>query len=218
IASIKFNAVQLLFDSFKRSGAAGGMGGGKSNHTMTPLEAIASLEVLQTIIDVVASPIFVKDREHRWVLMNDSMCKLIGFARGEMIGKSDFDFVPAQQAEVFWAIDDRVFLTGEENQNEEEINDQNGNVRTIVTHKLLVHVGEDHIPLLVGVINDITPFREAEAHSRYLALHDSLSGLANRTLLNDAVDKALAGMGRTGWRCALLYVDLDRFKDVNDRL
>ena len=87
---------------------------------MTPLEAIASLEVLQTIIDVVASPIFVKDREHRWVLMNDSMCKLIGFARGEMIGKSDFDFVPAQQAEVFWAIDDRVFLTGEENQNEEE--------------------------------------------------------------------------------------------------
>src|SRR5215208_3035328 len=185
---------------------------------MTPLEAIGSLEALQTIIDVVASPIFVKDREHRWVLMNASMCKLMGFPREKMIGKSDFDFVPAEQAEIFWTLDDRVFLTGEENENEEEITDQNGNVRTIVTHKRLVHVGEDEIPLLVAVITDITAFREAEAHSRYLALHDSLSGLANRTLLNDEADKALARMSRTGKRCALLYVDLDRFKDVNDRL
>jgi diguanylate cyclase (GGDEF)-like protein/PAS domain S-box-containing protein len=185
---------------------------------MTPLEAIGSLEALQTIIDVVASPIFVKDREHRWVLMNDAMCKLMGVPRERMLGKSDFDFVPSEQAEIFWTIDDRVFLTGEENENEEEITDQSGNVRTIVTHKRLIHVGEHKIPVLVAVITDITAFREAEAHSRYLALHDSLSGLANRTLLNDEVDKALARMSRTGRRCALLYVDLDQFKDVNDRL
>src|ERR1044072_7434874 len=112
---------------------------------MTPVEAIASLEALQTIIDVVASPIFVKDREHRWVLMNDAMCKLMGVPRNRLLGKSDFDFVPSEQAEIFWTIDDRVFLTGEENENEEEITDQSGNVRTIVTHKRLIHVGEHKI-------------------------------------------------------------------------
>ena len=86
----------------------------------------------------------MKDREHRWVLLNDSMCKFIGLPRAKLIGKSDFDFVPAEQAEIFWTIDDRVFLTGEENENEEEHTDLNGNVRTIVTRKRLVHVGERH--------------------------------------------------------------------------
>ncbi len=177
----------------------------------TALEAIGSLEALQTIIDVVASPIFVKDRQHRWVLLNDSMCKFVGLPREKLLGKSDFDFVPAEQAEIFWTIDDRVFKTGAENENEEEHTDLNGNVRTIVTRKRLVRINEE-VPLLVAVITDITEFREAEAHSRYLALHDGLSGLANRTLLNDRVDKELAGTSR----CALLYIDLDGFKDVND--
>jgi diguanylate cyclase (GGDEF)-like protein/PAS domain S-box-containing protein len=184
---------------------------------MTPIEAIDSIEALQTIIDVVASPIFVKDREHRWVLLNAAMCKFMGLPREKLIGKSDFDIVPAEQAEVFWTIDDRVFTSGDENENEEQHTDLNGNVRTIVTHKRLVHVGANEIPLLVAIINDITAFREAEAHSRYLALHDSLSGLANRTLLNDRVDQELARVARGSRRCALLYIDLDGFKDINDR-
>jgi diguanylate cyclase (GGDEF)-like protein/PAS domain S-box-containing protein len=188
-----------------------------SKRPMTSVEAISSLSALQTIIDVVASPIFVKDREHRWVLLNDSMCKFIGMPKEKLIGKSDFDVVPPEQAEIFWTIDDRVFSTGEENENEEEYTDLDGNVRTIVTRKRLVHVGDD-IPLLVAVITDITAFREAEAHSRYLALHDSLSGVANRTLLIDRVDKELSRMAKGANRCALLYIDLDRFKDVNDRL
>ena len=62
---------------------------------MTAIEAISNLEALQKIIDVVASPIFVKDREQRWVLLNDSMCKFIGMPREKLIGKSDFAFVPA---------------------------------------------------------------------------------------------------------------------------
>src|SRR3954447_8631688 len=99
---------------------------------MTPLEAIGSLEALQKVIDVVASPIFVKDREHRWVLLNDSMCKFLGMTKEKLIGKSDFDFVPPEEAEVFWAIDDGVFTTGDENENEEQHTDLNGNVRTIV--------------------------------------------------------------------------------------
>ncbi len=184
---------------------------------MTPLEAIDSIEALQTIIDVIASPIFVKDRAHRWVLLNDAMCKFMGLPKEKLIGKSDFDIVPAEQAEVFWNIDDRVFMTGEENENEEQHTDLNGNVRTIVTRKRLVYVGDEEIPLLVAVINDITAFREAEAHSRYLALHDSLSGLANRTLLNDRVDQELAKIANGTRRCGLLYIDLDGFKDVNDR-
>jgi diguanylate cyclase (GGDEF)-like protein/PAS domain S-box-containing protein len=183
---------------------------------MTPLEAIDSFEALQTIIDVVPTPIFVKDREHRWVLVNETMCTFMGLPRERLIGKSDFDVVPAEQAEVFWTVDDRVFDTGEETQNEEELTDRDGNVRTILTTKRLVRLG-DNVPLLVAVINDITDFRQAEAHSRYLALHDALSGLANRTLLNERADYELARIAVDGPQCALFYVDLDGFKAINDR-
>ncbi len=182
---------------------------------MTPKEAIDSIEALQTIIDVIPSPIFVKDRLHRWILMNNSMCKFLGLPKARLIGKSDFDFVPAEQAEIFWTIDDRVFTTGEENENEEQHTDLNGNVRTIVTKKRLVHVGNE-VPLLVAVITDITAFRGAEAHNRYLAEHDPLSGLANRALLGDLVDRTLTTLVGVSRDCALLYIDLDRFKDVND--
>jgi len=179
-----------------------------------PTEAIGSVEALQKIIDVIPSPVFVKDREHRWLILNDSMCKLIGLPREQLIGKSDFGIVPDEQAKVFWKIDDQVFSTGEENENEEEITDRSGKVRRIVTRKCRVYVG-DAVPLLVAVITDITAFREAEAHSRFLAFHDPLSGLANRALLTERVDQTLAH--RNGNACALLYIDLDRFKDVNDR-
>jgi diguanylate cyclase (GGDEF)-like protein/PAS domain S-box-containing protein len=183
---------------------------------MALTDCVNSIEALQKIIDVVASPIFVKDREHRWLIMNDSMCKFMGLPREQLIGKSDFDLVPVEQAEIFWGVDDHVFATGEENENEEQHTDSQGNVRTIVTTKRLVHVG-DGIPLLVAVITDITAFREAEAHSRYLALHDPLSGLPNRTLLAERIDHELARTRRRTEQCALLYVDLDHFKDVNDR-
>ncbi|MCA9781628.1 MAG: PAS domain-containing protein, partial [Candidatus Eremiobacteraeota bacterium] len=51
------------------------------------------LPLLSDIIDTVADPIFVKDQEHRWILLNEAMCRFMGHPREEMLGKSDFDFV-----------------------------------------------------------------------------------------------------------------------------
>ena len=181
---------------------------------MTPTEAITSVEALQAIIDVVATPVFVKDQEHRWVLVNRALCEFMGHSQAELIGKSDFDFLPRHEAEVFWEKDDLVFTTGEENENEETITDRFGHLRTIITRKRLIHAAD--MPLLVAVITDITAFREEEAHSRYLAYHDTLSGLPNRALLNQRIDNAIAHPAGTTSRCHILIIDLDRFKQVND--
>ncbi len=180
----------------------------------TSAGAIRSAEALQTIIDVLATPIFVKDRDHCLLLVNDSMCDFMGRSKQELIGKSDFDFVPPEEAEIFWQKDDLVFKTGEENENEEKITDRDGQQRTIVTRKRLVHI--EGVPLLIAVITDITAFREAEAHSRYLAYHDTLSGLPNRAVLSERIDGLLTGPAAEAECCGLLYVDLDRFKQVND--
>src|SRR3954453_15160539 len=64
---------------------------------------------LENLVNAIANPIFVKDRENRWVLLNDACCELIGVERSKLIGKSDYEFFPKDQADVFWKKDEQVF-------------------------------------------------------------------------------------------------------------
>ena len=69
-----------------------------------------------------------------------------------------------------------------------------------------------------GTVEDITDRRVAEERIQYLAYYDALTGLPNRTLLHDRLSKALAGARRQRDRVAVLFLDLDRFKHINDSL
>lgn len=72
--------------------------------------------------------------------------------------------------------------------------------------------------LFTAILRDISERKENEERIRRLAHHDYLTGLPNRNLLNDRMNHALARARRHGGRMAVLYVDLDRFKPVNDTL
>ncbi len=69
-----------------------------------------------------------------------------------------------------------------------------------------------------GVGSDITDIRTSDDRIAHLARFDALTGLANRTLLRERLDEALAHASSSGGACAALFVDLDRFKPVNDTL
>ena len=71
---------------------------------------------------------------------------------------------------------------------------------------------------MVGNLRNVTDRVEAAAHLAHQAMHDTLTDLPNRALLLDRLDQALARSARTGRPCALLFLDLDRFKDINDSL
>src|ERR1700730_15819085 len=73
-------------------------------------------------------------------------------------------------------------------------------------------------PTLLATVRDITDRKAAEERVRYLAYYDALTGLPNRTLLQDRLAKALASARRRKDKLALLFLDLDRFKDINDSL
>jgi diguanylate cyclase (GGDEF)-like protein/PAS domain S-box-containing protein len=71
---------------------------------------------------------------------------------------------------------------------------------------------------LTGVHIDVTERVIAEGQANYLAYHDSLTDLPNRLLFNDRVDHAIAHSKRSGKRLSILFIDLDRFKHINDSL
>jgi diguanylate cyclase (GGDEF)-like protein/PAS domain S-box-containing protein len=70
----------------------------------------------------------------------------------------------------------------------------------------------------IGVFSDITSIKEAQDKLEYTAHHDALTGLPNRLLFRDRMEQALASAHRTGAGVALLFIDLDRFKLINDTL
>jgi len=148
------------------------------------MELEDSREFLNRIINNIASPIFVKDEAHRWILLNDAYCHFMGYKREELIGKSDVDFFPKEEAEVFWQKDELVFDTGQINVNEEQFTDARGVHHIIVTKKVLF-IQENGDKVLVGIINDITDLKNNER--RILQLNEELQGF--NTKLKHAYDQ-----------------------------
>ena len=166
---------------------------------------------MQAIVDAIPNPIFVKNRAHRIVLVNDSACVLFGRTREALLGRADVDLFSAEQVRAFQEADERAFASGVASENEATITDASGHQREVITRKRLKAF--DGIDYLVASVTDVTALREVERHNRYLAFHDPLTGLPNRALLAERIGRALR---RRGEGCALLYIDLDRFKQVND--
>ena len=116
---------------------------------------------LEGIINHVSDPIFVKDKHHNYIILNDAMCSFMGFPREELIGKTDADFFSEEESKVFYAKDKEVFDTGKININEESFTNAEGEHFTISTKKSL-YVTENGDKILVGIIRDITEIKNAE--------------------------------------------------------
>ena len=117
--------------------------------------------MLYQIFDALPYPVFVKDRNHTLIFINDKCEPLFGKPIKEILGKSDYDFFPKEQADIFWQKDEETFVSGIEVQNEELLTDGTGFVRTLSTTKNVYNL-EDGEQILVGIIKDITQLREAE--------------------------------------------------------
>ena len=128
-------------------------------------ENAPSIRLLESILEGLPNPVFVKDTLHRWVLLNAAFCQFMGRGREELIGKSDYAFFPAAEAQVFWTKDNEVFATGGINENEEQFTDSSGCTHVIITRKTC-HTDEHGRRFLVGVITDITALREASEQVR----------------------------------------------------
>lgn len=116
--------------------------------------------LLASILDYVGSPVFAKDKDHRWIFVNKAFCDSLGCAPAALLGKSDYEFFPKEQADVFWERDNEVFRSRKEDVNEEQISWPGGEPRTILTRKR-VFTDASGRDVLVGVTSDITELKKA---------------------------------------------------------
>ncbi len=125
-------------------------------------EARRAYDFLNNIINTIADPVFVKDEQHRFVMVNDAEVALVGYTREELIGKTDKDFFPETEVKTFWEMDQQVLDTGTHNTNEEPVTDiRTGETRILITRKTryIDSLGNRYI---VGISRDITSRKESE--------------------------------------------------------
>jgi PAS domain S-box-containing protein len=153
---------------------------------------------LEQLLNAIPDPVFVKDRQHRWVLLNDAYCRFMGHAREQLIGKSDRDFFPAAEADVFWDKDEYVFDTGAENTNDENFTDSSG-YRHCITTKKSLYVSSTGEKFIVGCIRDVTELQHAQQ-----ALQ------AARDQLEETVQKRTAELAATNEALLQQIAETDR--------
>lgn len=122
--------------------------------------------ILRDILEYIADPIFVKDQSHRWVILNRAFCELVGHPAAALLGKTDHDFFPREQADFFHAKDDEVFRSGASvTIDEEPMLDALGRVHILRTTKVPV-LTAGRVTHIVGIIHDITHIKGVEEELR----------------------------------------------------
>jgi diguanylate cyclase (GGDEF)-like protein/PAS domain S-box-containing protein len=179
----------------------------------------ASEDRLNTILNSVEAYIFIKDHRLRYQYVNWKVCALFGLAPEQIIGKTDKQFFDEKTCERLHENDLKVIRNGERVADEERyLVPGDPEEHSFLSVKLPLRNPDGTVYALCGISTDITEHRQIRDQLHQLAFFDPLTGLPNRRLILDRLDHALASSAKTGFQGALLLVDLDNFKNVNDTL
>lgn len=176
-----------------------------------------SEERYRTILEEIRDNYFETDLEGNFTFVNDSMCRAMGYPKEELLGMNYSNFAVKEDSDVIYRDFNRVFRTGETMKGlSYKFINKNG---TIGFEELSVSAIKDETGKVIafrGVARDVTERMRLERELHDIATHDFLTGLPNRVLLNDRLNVALEGARRNRTKLAIMMLDLDRFKVVND--
>ncbi|MBS1191862.1 MAG: diguanylate cyclase domain protein [Rhodocyclaceae bacterium] len=177
-------------------------------------------ELLGSVIEHAPVRVFWKDRECRYLGCNTLFAQDAGYADpAELVGLTDFDVSWRDQAEQYRADDRDVMASGlPKLEFEEPQTSAGGHSIWLQTSKVPLRDENDQVIGVLGIYSDITERKAADTQLEFLAHHDTLTGLQNRFSLQGRLDQALATVRRQQGGLAVIFMDLDRFKTINDTL
>jgi diguanylate cyclase (GGDEF)-like protein/PAS domain S-box-containing protein len=180
----------------------------------------ASLDVddrFRAIFDAVNDGIFISDpATGQFTEINEPCCRMFGYPKSELIGR-DVDTLSSGVHP--YTRDMAIELNRKARSGEPQIFEWHCRTKQGVlfwTEISLRFTQFYNTPAMVGIVRDIAERKRMAAQIVYMAQHDLLTGLANRAMFTTALDQAIAQSLRTGRGFAVLCLDLDHFKDVND--
>ena len=175
--------------------------------------------LLQALLDAMPDHIYFKDRQSRIIRANRAQAAYFGVESPDQeLGKTDFDFYEHAYAEKLFAGEQEIMATRQPIIG--NIEDHSARARRpywLQSTKVPI-IEDGEVIGIVGISRDITELKIIQNRLSHQALHDSLTGLPNRTLLFDRLDQVLRTAQREHATFALALLDLDRFKEVNDTL
>jgi diguanylate cyclase (GGDEF)-like protein/PAS domain S-box-containing protein len=173
----------------------------------------------RTVVEGVHEVIFRIDRHGRWALLNRAWEEMTGYAVPDSIGRSIIDFIHPDDRQVHTDLARHV-ARGERDEYRHELRlvGSEGAEIWIEAHARPIRDGADRFQGMSGTLVDVTVRHALEKRLQDQAFHDDLTGLANRALFKDRVEHALAQRSQGPRLGAVLFLDVDRFKTINDSL
>ena len=174
--------------------------------------------ILSTLLDNTADSIYIKDRECRLWLVSRKMALSLNVADpSEIYGKTDIELFGKEFGEKTMQDDLLVMKTGQPLIGIiERLITTDGDINWTSTTKFPLHNDQGEIIGLLGITREINDLKDTETQLQFLATHDPLTSLANRYLLSDRVEQAIRRAKRNKGLFAILFVDLNGFKAIND--
>ncbi|PTU80204.1 histidine kinase [Pseudomonas indoloxydans] len=152
----------------------------------------------------------------RYIEVNQGFSRLTGYAPDEVIGRTAFELniwaFPEERAQMV----EKLTHNGQVLHMEMHGQHRNGEVRLVDVSVQPIEL--NGVPCLLLTARDISELKQAQAQVQHLAYHDALTNLPNRALLMDRLTQQIALLKRHDLRGALLFLDLDHFKHINDSL
>lgn len=166
----------------------------------------------------IADPIFITDETGKIIWTNDAFCRLSGYASEEVLGHTPAMLQSGKHSPSFFAELWDTIRAGQVWQG--EIVDRRKDGSYYTAEEIITPLRDDDgtISHFIAVQHDITQREQESERERHLAYHDMLTGLPNRALLHEAQQKAISHAKRTQQQLAMMFLDLDGFKAVNDQL
>lgn len=164
------------------------------------------------LINLMLDAVFVVDGDNQIVFVSDGCKALLGYSAEELIGTPITDYMHPDDLAITNASIVRVMNGQFHNDFRNRYLHKDGHV----VHILWSARWSKEEGVRIGVARDVTALAEAEEKLRFLAHHDPLTGLTNRSLFNDRLDTALRSAHRQQSGLALLFLDINEFKSIND--
>ena len=176
------------------------------------------LQLTAKVFDQGGEGIMITDDQVNIITVNRAFELITGYTQEEVVGKNPRFLSSDRHVRDFYRAMWEAIHSGGFWQGEVWNRRKDGDIYPEYLSVSRVTDAEGRVTNYVGTFNDISESKASQEHIQRLAHYDSLTGLPNRVLLADRVSLALSRMERSGGKLALVFLDLDRFKNVNDSL